>query len=49
MVSSDRFIWKKGDVVLSKSDKPLTKEEKQRAKKRLKEIMGEFDDTKASD
>lgn len=45
----DRFVWQRGDITLSKPDKPLTDGEKQRAKKRLQEIMENFDDKKTQD
>lgn len=43
MTFKDRFLWKEGDIVFSKCEIPLTEEQIEHAKKRLDEIIKEFE------
>jgi hypothetical protein len=42
-MSEDRFIWKRGDVKLSKSNVEPTEQEKQHAKDVLNEVISKWD------
>jgi hypothetical protein len=41
---SDRFLWKRGDIKLSKCKTPATEEQKRRARRTLDEVVEYFDE-----